>query len=118
MEGHRFNTLVNDFLDEIKERLVRKGKEYAGKIDCLENFKRAGALQNTTPEAALFGIMAKHIVSVAMMVEKEDFENLDVWDEKLGDIIGFCLLMRARIYEQTDDPESRTDAGRECYKED
>lgn len=70
MESQRFNQLVEEFMDELKERLIRKGEEYSGKIDRLENFKRAAALEGREPEQSLNSQKIKHSVSISMMVEK------------------------------------------------
>ena len=60
---------VNAVFDEQVKRcagiLQQKTKEYTGDdTDRLGAFKAAAALQHTTPERALAGMLAKHIVSL------------------------------------------------------
>lgn len=48
-----------------EETLLNKAKEYTGNSpDRLSAFKTAAALQECTPERALAGMMAKHIISI------------------------------------------------------
>ena len=70
---------VNAAFDEqvalCREILQRKTKEYTGDdTDRLGAFKAAAALQHTTPERALAGMLAKHIVSLYDMGWVDDTE--------------------------------------------
>ena len=64
---------VNAVFDEqvrlCADTLKRKTKEYTGDDpDRLGAFKAAAALQHTTPQRALAGMLAKHIVSLYDML--------------------------------------------------
>ncbi len=74
---------VNAVFDEqvrlCADTLKRKTKEYTGDDpDRLGAFKAAAALQHTTPQRALAGMLAKHIVSLYdTRYDVEDEQEID-----------------------------------------
>ena len=76
------------------------GDEYTGIDDRLLNFKLAATLQRCTPEQALLGFVAKHIVSVYDTINRGYKRDETYWKEKLGDIINYCILLSALIKEK------------------
>jgi hypothetical protein len=98
-----FNNLLEDMITKIRNVLGHKAAEYARGGDRLSNFKLAAALNQSSPEKALLGMLTKHIISVWDFVE--DIENGVVaqeglWDEKLGDVINYCILLKGLIIER------------------
>lgn len=80
-----------------REVLQRKAKEYSRDgADRLKAFKAAAVLQHATPEQALAGMLAKHMVSLYDMcfADGEDF-NTSVWDEKITDSLNYLFLLGA-----------------------
>jgi len=98
MQTEEFNKVLDESLDKIKKVLVKKADEYATE-DRLHNFKVAGVFQGITPEAALLGMLSKHLVSVAKCVREQE-TNLDLWDEKLIDSLNYFVLLRALVIER------------------
>lgn len=118
-----FNNAVNEQIDTCKSLLIKKGEEYAPVIDeddfienkdgqlefniedltdRLRSFKKAAALMNTTPKAALFGMLTKHLVSVSdMCTDKEKYPQ-ERWSEKLTDSINYLLILSAMVKEELD----------------
>jgi hypothetical protein len=100
MTTDRFNTIIDETIAKTKDVLVNKAMEYATE-DRLHNFKVAAALEQCTPEQALFGFLAKHLVSLSDMCQNQselgypDYK----WDEKIGDSINYLLLLRALVEE-------------------
>lgn len=83
------------------ETLQRKTKEYTGdNPDRLSAFKVAAAMQGCSPERALAGMMAKHIVSIYDMcyADRETFD-MEVWDEKITDTLNYLFLLRGIVEE-------------------
>ncbi len=83
------------------ETLQRKTKEYTGdNPDRLSAFKVAAAMQGCSPERALAGMMAKHIVSIYDMcyADRQTF-NMEVWDEKITDTLNYLYLLRGIVEE-------------------
>ena len=96
---------VNAAFDEevalCREILQRKTKEYTGDdTDRLGAFKAAAALQHTTPERALAGMLAKHIVSLYDMCFDDDTDyDLSTWNEKITDSLNYLFLLKAIVKE-------------------
>lgn len=88
---------VNAVFDEqvrlCADTLKRKTKEYTGDDpDRLGAFKAAAALQHTTPQRALAGMLAKHIVSLYdMCFAEETIYPMDTWDEKITDSLNYIF---------------------------
>ena len=96
---------VNDVFEEQVERcasvMKRKTREYTGdEEDRLCAFKAAAALLNTTPERALAGMMAKHIVSLYdMCFDDGGSYDMDTWEEKITDSLNYLFLLKAVVKE-------------------
>lgn len=92
---------VNAVFDEqvrlCADTLKRKTKEYTGDDpDRLGAFKAAAVLQHTTPQRALAGMLAKHIVSLYdMCFAEETVYPMDTWDEKITDSLNYLFLLKA-----------------------
>jgi len=82
--------------------LQRKTKEYTGdNADRLSAFKTAAALQSCSPQQALAGMMAKHIVSLYDMCFAEGMSfSLDIWNEKITDSLNYLFLLKAIVKEE------------------
>ena len=82
----------------------RKGKEYSPGEDRLQNFKEAGELQSVSPEQALFGMLAKHLVSLADMCKRVTTNVVsapkEAWHEKLTDAHNYLFLLEALLKER------------------
>ena len=108
MDEIDFNHVVNDVLSRCRSILTRKGREYAGPIDRLQNFKDSARIQGCTPEQALIGMRTKHTVSVMGMVDGVSEGNsypLSLWEEKILDEINYNILLMALIKERRDKEE-------------
>lgn len=96
MKNTDFMAAVKHQVEHCLNLLAGKGKEYAGEnADRLVAFKKAAALQGVSEAQAAFGMLAKHLVSVADMVEHPEAYTREKWDERLGDSINYLLIIRA-----------------------
>lgn len=101
MNTPAFMAAIKHQVEHCLNLLTSKGKEYAGeKADRLIAFKKAAALQGTSQAEAAFGMLAKHLVSVADMVAEPEKYSSDKWDEKIGDSINYLLIIRAIAEEE------------------
>jgi len=103
MTDKDFDSIVEHRISAIQEILLVKAKEYARNGDRLHNFKRAAALERCTPERALRGMLTKHIISVYDMIddlERDIWTERSVWNEKIGDMINYAILLEALIEER------------------
>jgi hypothetical protein len=101
MTNEEFAIELENSINRSKRTLLKKGIEYSGVIDRLENFKRAGATQNITPEAALLGMVSKQFVSLSDMVKDPLNFTIKQFDEKIGDIRNYMFLLDALLRERT-----------------
>lgn len=99
MNQEQFEEIFERTVDQCREVLVTKAREYASDGDRLHNFKKAAAMNGGTPEQALWGFLTKHLVSLSDMVSSGKNFPDGVWDEKLGDSLNYLFLLRAQISE-------------------
>jgi len=107
MNRKEFTKILNNRLKVCKGVLSRKGGVYATGMDRLSNFKSAGMLLNCTPERALQGMMTKHIVALNDFIARLDTNEvtpLAEWEEKIGDIINYLILLEAVVRERSNFP--------------
>lgn len=105
MNLKQFDKIVTDQLSRSELVLMGKGTEYAEEatdeteVDRLAHFKKAAALQDMTTAQAAFGMLSKHLVSVADMVGSRQSYPLAKWNEKITDSINYLLILRAIVEE-------------------
>ena len=72
-----FNEVIVRQTDRCKSLLMAKGAEYAPKavknaeVDRLAHFKKAAVVMNSSPKAALMGMLSKHLISISDMCTDE-----------------------------------------------
>lgn len=109
MRIDEFNKAVKEQLLTCENLLLNKGHEYApdavetNEVDRLAHFKKAATITGTTQKAALFGMLAKHIVSVSDMCTDGKKYKRDRWIEKITDSINYLLILRAVVEEEAKD---------------
>ncbi len=101
MDVAKFNDIVETQFNKCKDLLVVKGYEYAREDDRLACFKKAAALQNTYPSRALFGMLTKHLVSLAEMCESPiECFTAEQWSEKITDSMNYLVLLWALVNDE------------------
>ena len=74
-----------------------KRKAYSGNKDRLEQFHRAGAVQNILPTEALIGMATKHFTSITDMAKNPDNFTRKQWNERLDDMRNYMDLLDALV---------------------
>lgn len=111
MNQKEFNEVIVRQTDHCKSMLVVKGAEYAPRavkntaVDRLAHFKKAAVVMNTTPKAALMGMLSKHLISVSDMCMGEQQYSKEQWDEKITDSINYFLILRAIVEEELNEED-------------
>jgi len=100
MNQEDFNNLMQDRFNKSRTTMILKSGEYSRGGDKLHNFKRAAAMQGNEPEKALWGMLAKHIISVQDMTKEPGTVNQDMIDEKIGDMQNYLYLLEALFIER------------------
>jgi len=103
MKPQVFNLLVKEIFKNATEVLSTKAAVYATKEDRLDNFKQAALLSRKTPIGSLKGMVDKHLVALSDFVyaHEHGFEiPAGEWEEKIGDIINYMVLLKALLKEE------------------
>ena len=109
MNQKEFNEVIVRQTDRCKSMLVAKGAEYAPRaannttVDRLAHFKKAAVVMNSSPKAALMGMLSKHIISISDMCTDERQYSREQWDEKITDSINYFLILRALVEEESNE---------------
>ena len=102
MESEQFGFIVHNRLSSVEKTLDSKTDEYA-RGDRLSNFKQIAGLLSCTPEKALIGLVAKHIVATVDFINDIDrgvLQDYGKWDEKIGDIMAYMVLLDTLVHER------------------
>lgn len=102
MDSKKFNTITNNRIEKCLDVLVRKSEEYSPDTDKLHNFKAASGMLGISQAEALWGMAAKHIISISDMVKNSKNYSLEVWEEKIGDALNYLLLLNAIVEEENE----------------
>lgn len=111
MNQKHFNEIIESQADRCKSMLMTKGKEYAPKVikdiaaDRLAHFKKAAVVMDSTPKAALMGMLSKHLISVSEMCTNEEHYSKEKWDEKITDSINYLFILRALVEEEMNEKD-------------
>ena len=102
MNTKQFNALLRERQSLEREILVTKAGEYANDYERFANFHNAAPLQASgcTPEAALWNMVVKHIIATRDAINQINLGitmPLPFWDEKLGDIRNYMILLEGLI---------------------
>lgn len=93
MTTKKFNKIVNEEINKVKNTLIKKANEYNLEEDRLGFFKRAAAFSQKTPEQVLFGFLLKHLQSISDMIENNNVYSIELWEEKITDSINYLILL-------------------------
>ena len=98
MTEERFAQIVDETLNQIKETLVVKGKEYRRNNNPFHNFDQGSRKKNIIREKVLDGFLLKHEISIDDMTEdiaKGKIPKLETVNEKFGDNLIYLILNNA-----------------------
>ena len=105
MNAETFDAFLEETLDRTREVLRSKGHEYAHDPDesRFHNFEVTAQFLDCSEERALWGFMAKHLTSVNDMIKTSKDNQyvvypLEQWDEKIGDVINYMILLRGIVH--------------------
>lgn len=103
MTEEQFNKVVEDTLDEIRNTLIVKGKEYRRHNNPFHNFETGASKSGRTREQVLDGFLLKHEISIADMtndLDKGILPKVETVNEKFGDNIIYLLLKKAMFVDR------------------
>ena len=97
-----FETAVKSTLDNIKELLIVKGKEYRRNGNPYHNFERGSEISGNSREEVLQGFVLKHLISVEDLrndSKKGLYPSIEKIEEKYNDILVYFLIEKAMMLE-------------------
>ena len=103
MTDNRFEQLVNDTLNQIKDTLLIKGKEYKRNDNIFHNFEEGSKRTGLIREKVLDGMLLKHEISIADItndLEKGILPKIETIEEKFGDNLIYLILKKASIIDK------------------
>ena len=103
MTENRFEQIVDETLNQIKETLIQKGREYRRNNDPFHNFNEGSKKSGLIREKVLDGFLLKHEISIADMtndLEKGILPKIETVNEKFGDNLIYLILKKASIIDR------------------
>lgn len=104
MTSSEFREILDRRIDLMRQVLDSKAADYAKKGDRLHNFRRAATdfpdAKACTPAEACVGMMRKHWVSIADLVDSMAAGTpipVAAIDEKIGDAVNYLVLLEALL---------------------
>lgn len=110
-----FEEAIENTLNQIRELLIVKGKEYRRNNNPFHNFERGSTMINKTREDILQGFLLKHLISVEDMrkdIKIGSFPTKEKIHEKYNDIVVYFLIEKAMMLENTFEYNKKLDAAR------
>ena len=103
MTENRFEQIVDETLNQIRETLIKKGAEYRRNQDPFHNFNVGSRITGLSREKVLDGMLLKHEISIADMtndLEKGILPKIETVEEKFGDNLIYLILKKASIIDR------------------
>lgn len=98
-----FERIVDETLQQIRETLIVKGKEYRRNNNPFHNFEVGARKKNISREKVLDGMLLKHEISIEDMTNDLDQGKLpseSSVNEKFGDNLIYLLLKKAMFIDR------------------
>ena len=103
MTEERFDQVVDIFLNNIRETLIVKGREYRRNGNVFHNFDEGARRSGLIREKVLDGFLLKHEISIADItndLEKGILPKISTIDEKFGDNVIYLIIKMASIIDK------------------
>jgi len=103
MTEKNFDWLINQTLNNLKDTLIVKGKEYRRFSNPFHNFEEGAKITGKLREEVLWGFAMKHYISIQDM--KEDLKNGKLpsrgqVEEKYNDLLIYLLLEKISLIDR------------------
>ena len=103
MTEQRFEQIIEETLQQIREVLIIKGKEYRRNNNPFHNFDVGSQRSGLIREKVLDGFLLKHEISIADItndIEQGKLPSIATIDEKFGDNLIYLLIKKASIIDR------------------
>lgn len=106
MTEDRFEQIVDETLNQIKEVLIEKGREYRRQNNPFHNFEEGSKRSGLIREKVLDGFLLKHEISIADMTNdlvEGKLPKIETVNEKFGDNLNYLIIKKASIIDRIED---------------
>ena len=103
MTEDRFEQIVDETLNQIKEVLIEKGREYRRNNNPFHNFEEGSKRTGLIREKVLDGFLLKHEISIADMTNdlvEGKLPKIETVNEKFGDNLIYLIIKKASIIDR------------------
>lgn len=108
MTENRFEQIVDETLNQIKEVLITKGVEYRRNNNPFHNFEEGSKRSGLIREKVLDGMLLKHEISIADMtndLEQGKLPKIETVEEKFGDNLIYLIIKKASIIDRIENEQ-------------
>jgi hypothetical protein len=101
-----FDQVVEETLNQLRELLIVKGKEYCRNGNVYHNFDEGAKISGLSREKVLDGFLLKHEVSIKDMTNDLDqgiIPSIDKITEKFNDNLIYLLIKKAMLIERANE---------------
>jgi hypothetical protein len=108
MTEQRFDDLIEQTLNQIRETLIVKGKEYRRNNNVFHNFDEGSKRSGLIREKVLDGFLLKHEISIMDMTNDlvdGKLPKIETIEEKFGDNLIYLLIKKASIIDKIEQNE-------------
>lgn len=110
MTEKQFDDVIEETLNQSKQTLIIKGKEYRRNNNPLHNFDVGVSITGESREKVIWGFALKHFISITDIrndIAQGKLPNIEVVDEKWGDLINYLLIEKASIIDKINNDRSK-----------
>lgn len=103
MTEQEFEKVVDETLQQLKDTLIVKGKEYRRNQNPFHNFDQGARKKNQIREKIIDGFSLKHEISIDDMVndiEKHLLPEEETVQEKFNDLLIYTVIKKASILDK------------------
>ena len=103
MTNKRFDEVVNNTIEHIKDVLLIKSKEYQRNNNPFHNFEEGSKRTGLIREKVLDGMLLKHEISIADITNdlaEGILPKIETIEEKFGDNLIYLILKKASIIDK------------------
>jgi len=111
MTENRFEQIVDETLNQIKDVLVIKGAEYRRNHNVFHNFEEGSKRSGLIREKVLDGMLLKHEISITDITNDlvdGILPKIETVEEKFGDNLIYLILKKASIIDKIEQNEKNS----------
>lgn len=95
MTFEQFDKLIAGAIENSAGVLRGKNAKYSTGCNPLHNFEVGAAIMGGTPAQAAWRYMTKHLAALRDKIERNDFDDMEDFQEKITDSINYLLIIYA-----------------------